>query len=82
MYNSESMKWYSKHKRRLKGLRSIIESLLNQSHNKYSQDIICIKSCEESMSSWRVGLLYFFNLPSKDTSKIRLKSQDCTWPKN
>jgi hypothetical protein len=50
MYNSESMEWSSKHKRQLKSLHSTMENLLNQFHNKCSQDTICMKSCEESVT--------------------------------
>jgi hypothetical protein len=40
MYNPKSIKRSFKHKRRLKSLRGIMENLLNQSYNKYNQDII------------------------------------------
>jgi hypothetical protein len=46
-YNPDSIERFSRYKRRLKSSCSIIESLLNQSYNIYSQDIIYIESYEE-----------------------------------
>jgi hypothetical protein len=46
---TDSIERFSRYKRRLKSSRNIIESLLNQSYNKYSQDIIYIESYEESI---------------------------------
>jgi hypothetical protein len=63
MYNPELMKQASKHKIRLKSLHSIIESLLNQSYNKYSRDIICIESYKESLSY--IFLLIFLETAQK-----------------
>jgi hypothetical protein len=45
IYNSELIERFSKHNRRLKNYTIIIECLLNQSHNKYSQDIMYMKNC-------------------------------------
>jgi hypothetical protein len=39
-------------KRRFKSLKSIMKSLLNYFYNKYNQNTICIKICEESVSSY------------------------------
>jgi hypothetical protein len=43
-------RWNGSSSTRDDSLHSTIESLLNQSHNKYSKYIICIKSYEESIS--------------------------------
>jgi hypothetical protein len=37
-----------------------MERLLNWSHNKYSEDTMCMESCVEMVSSWNDRLLYFF----------------------
>jgi hypothetical protein len=70
MYIPELMEWFSKHKKQLKSLCSIMESLLNQSHNKCSQDTIYMEICEESIS------FIFFTYPptytSRDGSKVRI----------
>jgi hypothetical protein len=63
MYNPESMERSSKYKKRLKILRSTIESFLNQSHNKYKQDTICIENYEESIS-------YFFTYSLKQLKRV------------
>jgi hypothetical protein len=82
VYNPELMEQPSKYKRRFKSLRSRMESLLNQSHNKYNQDTICIENCEESDSLWKVNLLYIFSLNSLETTQKRwLKSQSYICPK-
>jgi hypothetical protein len=44
-------------------LYSIMNSLLNQSHNKYSKNTIYIKSCEESV------FIYFLLTP-KDSLRV------------
>jgi hypothetical protein len=53
--------------RHLKSLHSIIESLLNQFYNKYSQDTIYIKNCEESVS-------YIFSSTPRDISRVKKNS--------
>jgi hypothetical protein len=43
-----------------------MESLLNQSHNKYSKDIICMESYEESIS------YKFFTYPVETAQESKL----------
>jgi hypothetical protein len=55
MYNTESMEQSSKHKRRL--------NLLNQSHNKYSQDTVYIKVVK-NQSLHKESVCYSFSRTS------------------
>jgi hypothetical protein len=64
----------SKHKRWLKSLCSIIESLLNQ--YKCRHDIICIKIYEKPVSSWKIDLLYLFTCPLGTRNVHILNSTD------
>jgi hypothetical protein len=52
----------------------MIENLLNQSHNKYNKDTICMKNYKKSVFSRRVKSLVFFHLETaqKITQKSRL----------
>jgi hypothetical protein len=58
-----------KYKRWFKSLRSKIEILLNQSHNKYRQDTICMKIVK-SQSLRKESVSYiFFTYSSKNSSR-------------
>jgi hypothetical protein len=57
------MKQSFKYKRWFKNLYTIMKNLLNQSRNKYKQDIICIKNYEELIS-------YIFHLPLETTQEL------------
>jgi hypothetical protein len=64
------MKQSSKYKRLLKSLCIIIYSLLNQSLNKYSQEIIRRESCEESISY--IFFTYHLETAQKNNSRVRI----------